>query len=66
MDVDSTGELVAAQLLQVLVMRDAGDGSRVGSGPGEPLRGNPCISAGVRSLTMPAWACVVLDDHLGG
>ena len=44
-DVDS-GELIAAQLLQVLVMHDAGDGSQVGSCSGEPSRGNQDLSRG--------------------
>jgi hypothetical protein len=41
-DVDS-GELIAAQLLQVLVMYDASHGNEVGSCSREPPRGNQCL-----------------------
>jgi len=44
-DVDS-GELIAAQLPQVLVMHDASDGSQVGSCSGEPSRGNQYLGRG--------------------
>ena len=44
-DVDS-GELIAAQLPQVLVMHDARDGSQVGSCSREPPRGNQHLSRG--------------------
>ena len=44
-DVDS-GELIAAQLPQVLVMHDASDGSQVGSCSREPPRGNQYLSWG--------------------
>jgi hypothetical protein len=47
------GELVAAQLPQVLVMGDASDGSQVRSCPGE-RRAAIRISAGVRTLTTTA------------
>ncbi len=40
------GELIAAQLPQVLVMHDAGDGSQVRSCSGEPPRGNQYLSRG--------------------
>jgi len=44
-DVDS-GELIAAQLPQVLVMHDAGDGGQVGSCSREPSRGNQDLGRG--------------------
>ena len=44
-DVDS-GELIAAQLPQVLVMHDARDGCQVGSCSGEPSRGNQDLGRG--------------------
>ena len=44
-DVDS-GELIAAQLPQVLVMHDASDGSEVGSCSREPSRGNQYLGLG--------------------
>ncbi len=44
-DLDS-GELIAAQLPQVLVMHDASDGSQMGSCSGEPPRGNQDLSRG--------------------
>jgi hypothetical protein len=44
-DVDS-GELIAAQLPQILFMHDAGDGSKVGPCSGEPPRGNQYLSRG--------------------
>ena len=44
-DVDS-GQLIAAQLPQVLVMHDAGDGSQVRSCSGEPPRGNQYLGRG--------------------
>jgi hypothetical protein len=62
-DVDP-GQLIAAQVTQVLVMHDVGDGSQVGSGPREPPRGNQYLGR-VRTLTMTALARVALDNHLG-
>jgi len=44
-DVDS-GELIAAQLPQVLVAHDASDGSQVGFCSGEPPRGNQYLGRG--------------------
>ena len=44
-DVDS-GELIAAQLPQVLGMRDASHGSQVRPGSGEPPRGNQDLGRG--------------------
>jgi hypothetical protein len=44
-DVDS-GQLIAAQLRQVLVMHEASDGSQVGSCSGEPPRGDQCLGWG--------------------
>jgi hypothetical protein len=44
-DVDS-GELIAAQLPQVLAMRDASDGSQVRSCSREPPRGNQHLGRG--------------------
>jgi hypothetical protein len=44
-DVDS-GELIAAQLPQVLVMHDAGHGSQVRPCSGEPPRGNQDLGRG--------------------
>ena len=44
-DVDS-GELIAAQLPQVLVMHDASDGSQVGACSGEPPRGDQYLGWG--------------------
>ena len=44
-DVDS-GEFIAAQLPQVLVMHDAGHGSQVGSRSREPSRGNQDLGRG--------------------
>ena len=44
-DVDS-GELIAAQLPQVLVMHDASDRSQCGRAPGEPPRDNQYLSRG--------------------
>ena len=44
-DVDA-GELIAAQLPEVLVMHDARDGSQVGSCSREPPRGNQYLSRG--------------------
>jgi len=44
-DVDS-GELIAAQLPQVLVKHEASDGSEVGSCSREPRRGNQCLGRG--------------------
>jgi len=41
-----SGELIAAQLPQVLVMHDASDGSQVGSCSREPPRGNQYLSWG--------------------
>jgi hypothetical protein len=48
-DVDS-GELIATQLPQILVIHDARDGSQVGSCSREPPRGDQDLS-GVRTLT---------------
>jgi len=44
-DVDP-GELIAAQLPQILVMHDAGHGSQVRSRSGEPPRGNQDLGRG--------------------
>ena len=44
-DVDS-GELIAAQLPQVLVMHDARDGSQLRACSGEPPRGNQYLGRG--------------------
>ena len=44
-DVDS-GELLAAQLPQILAMRDASDGNQVRSCPREPPRGNQYLARG--------------------
>ena len=44
-DVDS-GELIAAQLPQVLVMHDASDGSQVWPCSREPPRGDQCLGRG--------------------
>jgi hypothetical protein len=63
-DVDS-GQLTAAQLPQVLVMHDAGDGRQMGPCSREPPRGNQDPGR-VRTLTTPAWAHAALDDHRGG
>ena len=41
-----TGELIAAQLPQVLVMHDARDGSEVGSCSREPSRGDQYLGQG--------------------
>ena len=41
-----TGELIAAQLPQVLVMHDASDGSQVRSCSREPPRGDQCLGRG--------------------
>jgi hypothetical protein len=51
-DVDS-GELIAAQLLQVLMMHDASGGSQVRSCSGEPPRSNQDLGR-VRTLTTTA------------
>jgi hypothetical protein len=42
----NTGELIAAQPPQILMMHDAGDGSQVGPCSGEPPRGNQYLSRG--------------------
>ena len=63
-DVDS-GELIAAQLPQILVMHDASHGSQVRSCSGEPPRGDQYLG-GVRTLTTTASARAALDDHRGG
>lgn len=44
-DVDS-GEFIAAQLPEVVVMHDASDGSQVGSCPSEPPRGDQDLGRG--------------------
>jgi hypothetical protein len=44
-DVDS-GELIAAQLPQLLVMHDPGDGSQVRTCPGEPPRSDQYLGRG--------------------
>ena len=44
-DIDS-GELIAAQLPQVLVMHDASDGSQVRSCSREPSRSDQCLGRG--------------------
>lgn len=60
------GELIAAQLPQVLVMHDAGRGSQVrGLAPASRCAATS-ISAGVRTFPMTTWTRVTLDDHCGG
>ena len=63
-DVDS-GELIAAQLPQVLVMDDASDGRQVGRARAS-RRAAITTSAGARALTPTAWARTARDDHRGG
>jgi hypothetical protein len=59
------GELVAAEPPQVVVMRDAATAARWGRAPAS-RRAAIRISAGVRTVTMTAWARAVPGDHRDG
>ncbi len=63
-DVD-TGELITAQLPQILGMHDASEDSQYGRAPAS-RRAAIRTSAGVSTLTTTAWAHAVLDDHRDG
>jgi hypothetical protein len=63
-DVDA-GELIAAQLPQVLLMHDASHGSQVRPCCCELPRSNQDLGR-VRTLTTTAWARAAADDHRGG
>ena len=46
MRLEITGELITAQLPQMLLVHVAGNGNQVGPGSREPLRGNQYLSLG--------------------
>jgi hypothetical protein len=61
-DADIDPGVIAAQLPQILVMHDPAAATRCGRAPAS-RRAAIGISAGVRTLTMTAWARAALDDH---
>ena len=63
-DVDS-GQFIAAQPPQVLVMHDASHGTQVGSGSREPSRGNQYLGRGEDAHDDSMGPCRA-DDHRGG